>query len=112
MRSGPEGAGAWAGAAAGASIGTALLGTKSTLVTASVGAIGIPLTPRLESGATPSACHCWSSGSCPGRGKDAHATPLQSRASTPALFHPGLGQAGASERRNGCAWLGNVNTPH
>ena len=31
----------------------------------------------------------------------AQATPLHSRASTPALFQPGVGQAGASARRSG-----------
>jgi hypothetical protein len=88
------------------------LGTKSTVATASVGAIGIPLTPPPESGLSPSACHCrcWSSGIVAGRGKDAQATPLHSKASAPALFQPGVGQPRSSDRRSGCAWVRDVNT--
>ncbi|MGN6849876.1 MAG: hypothetical protein ACTHJK_10460, partial [Sphingomicrobium sp.] len=64
-----------------------------------------------ESGATANASHWrWSSfGSSVARGSDAQATVLQSSAKTPALFHPGLGQAGVSDRRSGCAWLRDVN---
>jgi len=45
----------------------------------------------------------------PPRGKDAQATVLHSKASTPALFHPARGKAGASDFRKGCPWLGDVN---
>ena len=93
--------------------GAARLGTKSIVATASVGAIGIPLTPPLDSGATPSACHCrcWSNGiTAAGRGKLAQATVLHNSASTPALFHPGCGQAGASACLSGCACCRDVIT--
>jgi hypothetical protein len=73
----------------------------------------MPLTPPPDKGATPSACHwrCWSSGIATTLGSDAHATPLHNNATTPALFHPGVGQDRASERRNGCAWVRPLNTP-
>ena len=72
----------------------------------------MPLTPPLDKGATPSACHCRcsSTGRITTRGSDAQATPLHNNASTPALFQPGLGQVRAIERRNGCAWVRAVNT--
>ena len=44
-------------------------------------------------------------------GSDAQATPLHSKASSPALFQPGVGQFRAIERRSGCAWVRAVNTP-
>ena len=100
----------------GASAGAARLGTKSTVATASVGAIGIPLVPPLDSGATPKACHwrCWSSGIATTRGSEAQATPLHSKASTPALFQPkgkeSAGQDRSSDRLSGCAWVRDVNT--
>ena len=43
-------------------------------------------------------------------GSDAQATVLHRSASTPALFQPGLGQAGASARRSGCACRVRINT--
>jgi hypothetical protein len=105
-------AGAAAGAATGATAGTARLGTKSTGAAASVGAIAIPLTPPLDRGATPSARHCCCSliGIPTGRGKLAQATVLHSKASTPALFQPGPGHARAIARRIGCAWVRDANT--
>jgi hypothetical protein len=112
MRSGPLTTGAGAAAATGAITGAARFGTKSTGAAASVGAIAIPLAPPLDSGDTPSACHCCCStaeGSAE-RGKLAHATVLHSSASTPALFQPGVGQARASDRRIGCEWARDVIT--
>ena len=106
MRSGPLTAGAAAGVAAGAKAGVARFGTKSTGAAASVGAIGIPLTPPPDRGATPSACHCCRSSAgiaAAGRGKLAQATVLHKSASTPALFQPGLGQACEGACRIGCA---------
>jgi hypothetical protein len=47
-------AGAGGGVATGAG---ARFGTKSTVSTASVGAIGIPVAPPFDSGAIPRACH-------------------------------------------------------
>jgi hypothetical protein len=90
----------------------ACLGANSIDWAASVGAIATPVTPPLDSGATPSACHsrCSFAGKSSARGNDAQATVLHSRASAPALFHPGRGQVRASERRNGCAWVRDVNT--
>jgi hypothetical protein len=44
------------------------------------------------------------------RGNEAQATVLHSKASTPALFQPTRGHAGASARRKGCAWLCDINT--
>jgi hypothetical protein len=35
---------------------------------------------------------------------------LQASANAPATFQPGCGQAGARERRKGCARLRDVNT--
>jgi hypothetical protein len=71
----------------------------------------MPVAPPLESGASPSACH-WSRSSICGApeigGRDAQATVLQTSASAPALFQPGLGQAGAIDRRSG--WLRDFNT--
>ena len=66
----------------------------------------------LDRGETPRACHCCCSpaGIAAGPGKLAQATVLQSSASTPALFHPGLGQAWSSECRSGCAWARDVDT--
>jgi hypothetical protein len=88
------------------------LGAKVIDWAASVGAIAIPVTPPLDSGASPSACHCrWSSlGSAVARGNDAQATVLHSSANAPAVFQPGRGQAGESDRLSGCAWLRDVNT--
>jgi hypothetical protein len=88
------------------------LGTKATASAVSVGAIGIPVTPPPDKGATPSARHCCSSagGISAARGKLAQATVLHSKASTPALFQPGCGQACGSARRSGCAWARDVNT--
>jgi hypothetical protein len=72
----------------------------------------MPVTPPLDSGASPSARHwlCSSFESSTARGSDAQATVLHRSASTPALFQPGVGQPRASERRSGCAWLRDVNT--
>ena len=107
MRSGPAGAAESFGPGCGAAVvGTnARLGANSIGSAAPVGAIAMPVTPPLDSGATPSACHwlCSSPGSSAVRGSEAQATVLHSSASAPALFQPGLGQAGASDRRNGCA---------
>ena len=79
---------------------------------ASVGAIAIPVTPPLESGASraPATGAARPLKGPRTRGSDAQATVLHSNASAPALFQPGRGQAGASERRSGWAWLGDVNT--
>jgi len=114
MRSSPAGTGGDAATTTAAAAGVARLGTNATLATASVGAIGMPLTPPFDSGATPSACHClcWSSGIVTTCGSDAQATPLHSRASTPALFQPGRGQPWSSDRLSGCAGGRAVNTRH
>lgn len=45
-----------------------------------------------------------------GRGSDAQATPLHSKASAPALFQPGVGQDAASERRKGWMLVRGVDT--
>ena len=99
-------------ASASAVMAPARSGANSIGAAASVGAIGIPVVPPLDNGATPRACHwpCWSTGSSVGRGNEAQATPLHRSANTPALFQPGRGQLGASARRSGCAWLRDVNT--
>jgi hypothetical protein len=44
------------------------------------------------------------------RGSEAQATPLHSKASAPALFHPGVGQLRAIERRSGWECCRDVNT--
>src|SRR5689334_11056229 len=115
MRNGPSETSADTGCNAGlvSSCGTkARLGANSIDSADAVGAMAIPVTPPLDSGATLSACHCrWSSlGTSVSLGKEAQATVLQASASAPATFQPGRGQAGARERRSGCARLGDVNT--
>src|SRR5690348_13057963 len=92
------------------------LGANSIGAAALVGAIAMPVTPPLDSGATPSARHwlCSSVENSAARGNDAQATVLHRSASTPALFHPkGHGnrdQPGVSDRLSGRAWLRGVNT--
>jgi hypothetical protein len=44
------------------------------------------------------------------RGSEAQATPLHRIASTPVLFHPGVGQLRAIERRSGCECCRDMNT--
>ena len=111
MRSGPDCAGgSRAGDIAGAAA-AALLGTKSTVATAAVGAIGIPVAPPFDNGATARAFHCCreSTGGDRVLGNDAQATPLQRSASTPALFQPGVGQPCAMAWRIGCVVACRVN---
>ena len=82
---------------AGATAATARLGTKSTVSTASVGAIGMPLTPPLDKrrDAERLPLPLLVERIVATRGSEAQATPLHNKASTPALFHPGRGPAGA-----------------
>ena len=77
----------------------------------------MPVAPPFDSGATPAPATgvCSSRRQLRGRGSDAQATPLHSRASAPALFQPGRGAGVARATRlvdgRTCAWLRlTVNT--
>jgi hypothetical protein len=82
------------------------------LSTELVGAIGIPVTPPAERGATASACHCcWSAGKeVAALGRLAQATPLKRIPARPAVFHVALGQAGFVARPNERLRNGDLNT--
>src|SRR4051812_16203732 len=77
----------------------------------------MPVSPPLESGAMPSACHwrCSSVEVSATRGSDAQPTVLHRRANTPAPTHPAVcpttrGKAGASARRRGWVPPDCINT--
>ncbi len=93
--------------------------TKSIGSTASVGAIahaGRAAARQRRDRRAPATGAARRAAIAPARGSDAQATPLHSKASTPALFQPGRGSARragarAVERRRECrAWLRDVNT--